>query len=626
MGDISAAGRTWLRDAVAPGSSTPHEPDKAEGRALMDLIDLRVSGLTAASIANGDAYETVTDLYAASGDHGHGDTAFVWGDPNPSFRDVWVRLIDPGVPYDGWAQTFIRSGVQVDADGFAVTDGVLLEGVQPALTRDAYPFLHWLSGPNGLAAWGAQPDGRMSLRLAARGLEWAADDAALGGLPRGVYPVANVRRGRRVTYATATALGRIFDVAQRNDGLFDTAIVTGGARGTGRAPLEIIAVYGQSNAGLGPQPALITTRLFPHHVVGLDAFDAGYGTLLAPIGSETDLIPVVDSPNFGNLPGHMMGWACAGRDLTDGVISPGYATFTSWEGGEPLASFTEGAAGHYNWANLMAGLAVTAGMGRAYGRDVACTSLVYIQGENATGFTKAALGDLIDDLITTIPTHTTQSEPPHVYLFQVNNSDTATSASGAELVQLELAVERLGDGVTLIGPMYQCPLFEEAGEDIHGSEPGRMVLADTFAVVKAVVDDGEDFSPLRPVTATRAAAVVDVSFDVPAGDLAFDTDWVAAAPNYGFRAYAVSGGAELTITSVVVLDADTVRITLSANPGGKVRIDYALASDSTDDGWASGRGQLISPTGVPSIFHALDFAVPEFVNHYCVRFSMETAS
>lgn len=625
MGDISAAGRSWLRDAVAPGSSAANEPDKGEGRAVLDLIDVRISGLTAGGVASGDTYETVSDLFAAAGDHGHGDTVFVWGDPDPSYRDVWVRLIDPGVPYDGWVQTFIRSGVHVDADGFAVTDGVLLEGVQDEGDRDAYPFVHWLSGANGRAAWGVDAQGRFTARLSEQALAEAAEDGFHGGLPRGFLPVANVRRGKRLTYASTMAEGRVFDVAQRNEGLFNTALVAGGSMDGARAPLEILAVYGQSNAGIGPQQQLVATPLYPNHVVGPDAFDVTYGTSQAPSAAQTDFTPVRDlNAAYGNAPAHLMGWACAGRDLIDGRTSPGYATVTSWEGGEPIASFTEASA-HFNWINLMLALAAAKTIAGGYARPVR-TSIIFIQGENGAGLTESTLGTLIDALKAEVPAYTAEALPPHVYLFQINNADTATAATGVERTQLAVSVSRLGSGVTLIGPMYQCPLFEEVGDDIHGTELGRMVLADAFALVKAKVDAGETFSPLRPLSSSRAAAIVDVNFAVPAGALAFDTTWVAAAPNKGFRAYLVSSGVELTISSAVILDTDTVRIALSADPGGPVRIDYALAADTTDDGWASGRGQLISPTGVASIWHAKGFAVPATINHYCVRFTLETST
>lgn len=78
-------------------------------------------------------------------------------------------------------------------------------------------------------------------------------------------------------------------------------------------------------------------------------------------------------------------------------------------------------------------------------------------------------------------------------------------------------------------------------------------------------------SVLRPISAISNGAAVDVTFEVPVAPIVLDAAPGFAFPaNYGVTYQDTGGtGSAPTVSSVTVLDADTLRITLSADPAGR---------------------------------------------------------
>ena len=92
---------------------------------------------------------------------------------------------------------------------------------------------------------------------------------------------------------------------------------------------------------------------------------------------------------------------------------------------------------------------------------------------------------------------------------------------------------------------------------------------------------------------------------MPAGVLAFDTTLVSARTNYGFEYYDSTSSA--TISSVAILDDDTVRITLSGVPtGANQRVRYAYTGvPGTNTGAqnaGSAAGNLRDTDTYPSLY------------------------
>jgi hypothetical protein len=234
------------------------------------------------------------------------------------------------------------------------------------------------------------------------------------------------------------------------------------------------------------------------------------------------------------------------------------------------------------------------------------------------------LGAYVDSIIPAVTHALGQASPPTFVIVQTNSWDSATvygyDVSYPDAVGLaQWDVSRTKPGVIMAGPMYQAPLIATTTDGIHATAVGRMIIGDMLAAVR---DAGAGWKPLQPNHAVRTGNTIDITFDVPAGPLAWDTTWIKAVPNYGFSFQDDAGSAN--IASVAIVSADTVCVTLDASPTGVNQlIRYAQGvSDNDLDGWATGRGQLISPTTRQSYFYREGYPVPQFVNHYSVKFEL----
>lgn len=535
------------------------------------------------------------------------------------------------------------AAIAVDRAGRAwITDLVLLD----AAPRHGSPFVWSVTDRDGRAAIGITPLGQLVAPeiahsvTAGRGgapYAWSIYDldghAALGVRGDGVteigrlvlddytppgdwatdYEVANVRHYRGFDVALRIDGAYCYDV-RRNPGS-NTAVIQSAA------PLIVALTYGQSNAGEGgneTDPAILTA-VYPTSVFGFATGFSSYGTAAQSSARLRGLAALRQTTALQNdMPGPLTAFALehGWRDAA-GRASPGILSWTSWEGGQPITAFVRGTT---NWNNLIAGAAASVAAAAEYGRSVQCPAIAFIQGESgpSTGY-RAALEALADDLCPEVQTAMGLAAAPKLLIAQINSNDTATSASGTIAVRRDqLAAAQSHARIVLAGPMYQCPMVD----DIHSTNEGRMVFAEMLAEAHRVLHQTGNWTPLWCTSAVRTGANIDLTFAVPYGDLRLDTDWVQAVANNGF-AYSDSTSSA-TISSVTITGRDSVRVTLSATPtGASQKISYALFNDSTDDGWAAGRGLLYSESTTKSLFHRLGHAVPEFVRHYCVAFEMD---
>jgi hypothetical protein len=133
--------------------------------------------------------------------------------------------------------------------------------------------------------------------------------------------------------------------------------------------------------------------------------------------------------------------------------------------------------------------------------------------------------------------------------------------------------------------------FSVRNDCLHYDNHGYRRLGEYFAKVYAkIVFGGETWEPVRPKLIARAGNVVTVKYYVPAPPLVIDTVHVTnpnaagePAPfdlgKLGFDF--VDNGTLVAISSVVVSAADTVTITLAAQPSGtNMRLRYAQNQDT----------------------------------------------
>lgn len=143
------------------------------------------------------------------------------------------------------------------------------------------------------------------------------------------------------------------------------------------------------------------------------------------------------------------------------------------------------------------------------------------------------------------------------------------------IAQLSASINNPGD-IILVGPKY----FLNYSDSAHLTNSSYRKLGEYYGkVIKKVVIDNETWLPLSPDTVVRTGNIIYANFHVPEGQLVFDTTLVVARTNYGFEYYDSTSSA--TISSVEILDTDTVKVTLSNTPtGSDQRLRYAYTGVS----------------------------------------------
>lgn len=403
--------------------------------------------------------------------------------------------------------------------------------------------------------------------------------------------------------------GKVFDVRQLTG--------KGAAVVEHRNPLRAVLWYGQSNAtNTGSEPALIADPIYPHHNLAFEGQIEGHRDSLTNTAAFVGL-EAQDNKNTGTAQEPSFVAAIAFEEQTrtaTGLPSSGLLTYTSHYGGQPIETFERD---EIPWTNLMLGASKSVEIAALYDREVECPAVVFIQGESGpfTGY-KAALIALAIDVRNEVQAQMGLTAAPEFLVVQTSEYDNVLTADTVFQDQWEASKET--GGITMVGPMYQCPLED----DIHLDALGRMVMGEMVAYVQRVIYAGDPWVPLQPASSSISTDTIDIVFDVPAGGIVFDSDWIEAVDDEGF--VVTEDGAPVGITSVSIVGDDTVRIVLDATPSGAVQVQYAfLTADTASTGWGNGRGHLYSPTTTPSTFHALGYDVPEFVRHYSVRFILD---
>ena len=154
--------------------------------------------------------------------------------------------------------------------------------------------------------------------------------------------------------------------------------------------------------------------------------------------------------------------------------------------------------------------------------------------------------------------------------------------------------------IELVAPKY----FLSYSDRHHLTAASSRWLGEYYGkVIKKVVNEHENWKPLEPSAIKRSGNEIYADFHVPAGQLALDTTRVSPRTNYGFEYY--DSTASATISSVEVVDADTVKVTLSGVPtGSDQRLRYAYTGVTGPNTGAqnngSAAGNLRDPDPFPS--------------------------
>lgn len=259
--------------------------------------------------------------------------------------------------------------------------------------------------------------------------------------------------------------------------------------------------------------------------------------------------------------------------------------------GQTIEQLTKGDPSN-RWLRLTQAVEKVKAIAVAEGKTYGIAGLAFLQGEfnyttayggDATkaGY-KAKLAkfyaDIESDVVATIAA---QTQPPLFMTYQTGASYTSDANDLAiGMAQWELSQERRN--WVLATPVYPYP--DKGG---HLTSNSYRWIGKQFAKVwHRVVELGQNWKPLSPLSAVTRAREALITFHVPHPPLAFDTPYVwRAATNYaskGFTALDASGS--LAISTVEIVAECVVRLTFSRDPVGPVFIRYADKATHSGNG------------------------------------------
>jgi hypothetical protein len=327
--------------------------------------------------------------------------------------------------------------------------------------------------------------------------------------------------------------------------------------------LNQVLSTGQSlSVGVAAGPALSTTQPYANKMLSGGSGGIGSGTSFIPLvesGVETMSSSLANSLTFNDL----------GNDLDTVVSLHGVSGYT----------YSQLKKGTAPYSTAMTQVTNAKNAATALGRVSKVIGVTSIHGEtdNFNGVSGATyqgyLEEWQNDYDTDVKAITGQTSEVPLFIDQMSSfmsSYANDPTSEIPIYQLYAAEANPGE-IVLVAPKY----FFNYSDRHHLTNASSRWLGEYHAkVIKKVSLENGSWRPLSPDSATRSGNIIDVNFHVPAGVLAFDTTLVSPRTNYGFEYYDTTNSA--TISSVQILDTDTVRVTLSGIPtGSNQRIRYA---------------------------------------------------
>lgn len=321
---------------------------------------------------------------------------------------------------------------------------------------------------------------------------------------------------------------------------------------------------GQSLAsGSGGTPPLSTSQPYDNRMFGTGVLAGGTGL--------TTFVPLVErgvetmSSSFASQVTRLTRAAGGAHDMLVSVHAVGGAPYRVMKKGN--------AAYDVSIAQVVAARSVARASGLAY--DVTAITSADGGGDHVDKNTRLAddLAAWQHDFETDIAAITGQSGTIPLFNTQYSSWTEYDPTSPIPIAQLRAHVEHPGK-VIVVGPRYA---FQYGPDGVHLTNDGYRQMGEYYARAyrKVIVEHGT-WEPLRPKTVTRAGAVITVRFVVPAPPLVLDTTLATNPGNMGFE-YADDGPGSPTIASVALTGADSVAITLSAEPTAlNRRIRYAF--------------------------------------------------
>jgi len=354
---------------------------------------------------------------------------------------------------------------------------------------------------------------------------------------------------------------------------------------SGASDYSFISLYGQSLAmGISSSPVISSVRRFD-----TDYMFSGGTEAWSPSGNYTSLIPLAEGSKIisgGNADeSPVSGFAEALHESGFGGKTIGMV------GGFPGTAIADLSKGDNAYTGYLSSILNGWRRSREQFQSFKVRAFAFMQGESdgATSGYSALLNQLKVDLNTDIKATTLQTEDVWCLSYQLPM---------AKIGLQHLAAQEDYGNIRVASPLYQLPTVD----GVHLTNVASKVIGAYFGLAyKAIIVDGNTaWKPLMVSTVSVSGQNIDLTYNVPAGALAFDTTTVAAQTNHGFR-LVDSGGSPLTISSVSILNADTVRIVAAATVPAGAKVYYGF-SDPANTSEGTDKGNLRDTQGDTVVF------------------------
>lgn len=196
----------------------------------------------------------------------------------------------------------------------------------------------------------------------------------------------------------------------------------------------------------------------------------------------------------------------------------------------------------------------------------------------------------------------------------ITSQVSSNSSPNVALAQLDAAIDH--PLIYMSTPLYH---FDYHTDGIHLLAASAKHLGGYMAIVyNKVLVEGQDWSPVRPLSYVKSGSDVTISMHVPVGPLVLDTTLLPAQTNYGFAAFD-SGGTPISITGVTLVDTDKVKITTTSPIPSGGYITYAQSAQPEPARSLGGCGNLRDSQGASMIY------LGKPMHNWCVLFTQVIA-
>lgn len=250
--------------------------------------------------------------------------------------------------------------------------------------------------------------------------------------------------------------------------------------------------------------------------------------------------------------------------------------------GQPIERLMKGDSTN-RWLRLTQAAQQVKDIATTEGKSYGLVGVLFLQGEfnystNWDGVAtkaeyKQKLATLYSDLEADVVSGIAGQQPPPLFLtYQTGASYTRDENDLAiGMAQWELSEER--DNWVMATPVYPYP--DKGG---HLTSNGYRWVSKQFAKVwHRVVEQGQNWKPLSPLSAQVRGKEALITFHVPHPPLAFDKPCVGRVlTDYATKGFsAVDAGGALPVASVAIVADCVVRLAFGRDPEGPVYIRYA---------------------------------------------------